>query len=90
MMSTKMTALMIATAVLGVGSSPLSAMAQVLEEDEVDTSVREVIAGIRADIEDILDEEIVAALGPDIDRCLTAISQDPRIGVGIPPECLQI
>ena len=89
MISAKITAPMLATAVLGVGS-PLAVMAQLPEEDEVDTSVREVIAGIRADIQDILDEEIVAALGPDVDRCLTAISQDPRIGVGIPPECLQI
>ena len=47
-------ALMIATAVLGVGS-PLAAMAQVpIEEDGVETGVGEVIEGIRADVEDRL------------------------------------
>jgi hypothetical protein len=77
MISTKMTALMIATAVLGVGSSPLAAMAQVPVEDEVDTSVEEVIEGIRADVQDILDEGFAAIPNvPDIEDLTCENVQD--------------
>src|SRR5215210_5245989 len=72
MITTKVTALMIATAVLGVGS-PLAAMAQVpVEEDGDDTTIGEVIGGIRADVQDRLDEDGVgSAVGDEVERTLT-------------------
>ena len=68
MISTKMTALMLATAVLAVGS-PLAAMAQVPVEDGVDTSIGEAIGGIRADVQDRLDEGFAAIPNVPVITC---------------------
>jgi hypothetical protein len=89
MIATKF-AVFVATLTLAGISSPLAAMAQIPEDDGVDTNLAGLI-GISSDVLDRVSEAVdvgIAEIGPDVPTCFVQPSQNPQIGIGIPSRCL--